>query len=138
MRYLLSIRKSVYYIIRHNKNTCSYKLKLNILQPYLGNEKTKMWLCVTRRLRSAWAPDQSEKRLCCPHKQILCLESSLDAHSFCWFCHDSQSRILILYILWIHCVDNIRIYYEFEGSLEKSVPRITVWHYEACRDYKNL
>ena len=103
------------YIIRHNKHTCSYKLKLNILQPYLGNEKIKMWLRVTRRLRSAWAPDQSEKRLGCPHKEVLCLEFSLDAY----FCHDSQSRILILYILWIHCVDNIRMFHECEGRIEK-------------------
>ena len=26
----------------------------------------------------------------------------------------------------------IRIYPECEGRIEKSVPRITVWHYEAC------
>ena len=28
---------------------------------------------------------------------------------------------------------NIRIYPECEGWIEKSVPRITVWHHEACR-----
>ena len=27
---------------------------------------------------------------------------------------------------------NIRIYHECEGRIEKSVPRITVWHHEAC------
>ena len=27
----------------------------------------------------------------------------------------------------------IRIYHECEGGIEKSVPRITVWHQEACR-----
>ena len=32
----------------------------------------------------------------------------------------------------------IRIYHECEGRIEKSVPRITVWHHEACQDYKNL
>ena len=26
----------------------------------------------------------------------------------------------------------IRIYHEYEGGIEKSVPRITVWHQEAC------
>ena len=28
---------------------------------------------------------------------------------------------------------NIRICHEFEGETEKSVPRITVRHHEACR-----
>ena len=27
---------------------------------------------------------------------------------------------------------NIRIYHEYEGRIEKSVPRITDWHHEAC------
>ena len=27
----------------------------------------------------------------------------------------------------------IRIYHECEGRIEKSVPRIAVWHHEACR-----
>ena len=27
----------------------------------------------------------------------------------------------------------IRIHHEFEGGIEKSVPRITDWHHEACR-----
>ena len=33
--------------------------------------------------------------------------------------------------------DNIRIYHECEGRIEKSVPRITIWHHEACRVMKN-
>ena len=31
----------------------------------------------------------------------------------------------------------IRIYHECEGRIEKSVPRITVWHHEACRVMTN-
>ena len=31
----------------------------------------------------------------------------------------------------------IRIYHECEGRVEKSVPRITVWHHEACRVMTN-
>ena len=27
----------------------------------------------------------------------------------------------------------ITIYHEYEGGIEKSVPRITDWHHEACR-----
>ena len=30
-----------------------------------------------------------------------------------------------------------RIYHGCEGRIEKSVPRITVWHYEACRVMTN-
>ena len=33
--------------------------------------------------------------------------------------------------------DNIRIYHECEGRIEKSVPRIAVWHHEACRVMTN-
>ena len=29
-------------------------------------------------------------------------------------------------------MQNIRIYHECEGRMEKSIPRITVWHHEAC------
>ena len=32
---------------------------------------------------------------------------------------------------------NIRIYHECEGRIDKSVPRITVWHREACRVMTN-
>ena len=31
----------------------------------------------------------------------------------------------------------IRIYHEYEGRIEKSVPRIAVWHHEACRAMTN-
>ena len=31
----------------------------------------------------------------------------------------------------------IIIYHECESSIEKSVPRITVWHHEACRVMTN-
>ena len=33
--------------------------------------------------------------------------------------------------------ENIRIYHEYENGIEKSVPRITVWHHEACRVITN-
>ena len=33
---------------------------------------------------------------------------------------------------WLVAGENIRIYHECEGRIEKSVPRITVWHHEAC------
>ena len=29
--------------------------------------------------------------------------------------------------------ETIRIHHEYEGGIEKSVPRITDWHHEACR-----
>ena len=31
----------------------------------------------------------------------------------------------------------MRIHYECEGRMEKFVPRITVWHHEACRVMTN-
>ena len=65
-------------------------------------------LSAQRRLRSAWASAQSDQSLRCPHEECLgpqvpieltaktlirlggCpgwFESSLGAHSVCWFCH---------------------------------------------------
>ena len=35
------------------------------------------------------------------------------------------------------CMENISIYHECEGGIEKSVPRITDWHHEACRVMTN-
>ena len=32
---------------------------------------------------------------------------------------------------------NVRIYHKCEGRIEKSVPRIAVWHHEACRMMTN-
>ena len=70
--------------------------------------KPTKWLCVQRRLRSAWASAQSDQNFRCPHEKTLrpqlpiertaktlirlggCpgrSESSLGAHSFCWLCH---------------------------------------------------
>ena len=33
--------------------------------------------------------------------------------------------------------ETIRIYHECDGRIEKSVPRIDVWHHEACRVMPN-
>ena len=35
------------------------------------------------------------------------------------------------------CLHTIRMYHECEGRIEKYVPRITVWHHEACRVITN-
>ena len=34
-------------------------------------------------------------------------------------------------------LDKIRIHHEFESGIGKSVPRITIWHHEACRVMTN-
>ena len=65
--------------------------------------KPTMWMYAQRRLRSAWASAQSDQSLRCPHEETWVLsypvcaqqrlwcpvwsESSLCAHSCCWFCH---------------------------------------------------
>ena len=70
--------------------------------------KPSKWVCAQRRLGSAWASAQSDQSLRCPLEESLgpelpiertaktmirlggCpgwSESSLGAHSFCWFCH---------------------------------------------------
>ena len=78
--------------------------------------KPTKWMCTQWRLRSAWASVQSDQSLRCPHEEtsgpllpIECTaktlirlgrcpgwsESSLGAHSFCWFCH-----VVAHFILW--------------------------------------
>ena len=80
--------------------------------------KPTKWLCAQRRLRSAWASAQSDQSLRCPHEESLgrylpiqctaktlirlgrCLgwsESSLGAHSFCWFCHVAAQVLIRLH-----------------------------------------
>ena len=69
--------------------------------------KPTEWLCAQRLLRSAWASTQSDQRLRCALGGLLRTqaffmrtstaktligcpgwsESSLGAHSFCWYCH---------------------------------------------------
>ena len=41
-------------------------------------------------------------------------------------------------LVWVATpMDNMRIYHECEGRIEKSVQRIAVWHHEACRMMNN-
>ena len=77
---------------------------------YMSRDMTKptKWVCAQQRLGSAWASAQSDQSLRCLHEESLgpllaikrtaktlirlggCpgwSESSLGAHSFCWFCH---------------------------------------------------
>ena len=52
------------------------------------------------------------------------------------------NRVLTWFIKHIKSVlifvKNIRIYYECEGSIEKSVPRVAVCHHEACFFYLKI
>ena len=64
---------------------------------YMSHNMTKptKWVCAQRRLRSAWASAQSDQCLRCAlplwvaKDPSFLHESSLGAHSFCWFCHVS-------------------------------------------------
>ena len=40
---------------------------------------------------------------------------------------------VISFFLFVQESVSIRIYHECEGMTEKSVPRIAIWHHEACR-----
>ena len=79
--------------------------------------KTTKWLCAQRKLRSAWASAQSDQSHRCLHEESLCpylptehtaktlirlgrcpgwSESSLGAHSFCWFCHVAFQLLFLI------------------------------------------
>ena len=49
-----------------------------------------------------------------------------------------NGRFTLVYCTLNSTKDNIRIYHECEGRIEKSVPRVTVWHHEACRVMTNV
>ena len=97
--------------------------------------KPTKWVRAQRRLRSAWASAQSDQSLRCPHEERFCpslpiertaktlirlggcpgwSESSLGAHSLCWFCHVAAHLwlfyVLRVCILWIDVVLIIFIY----------------------------
>ena len=74
--------------------------------------------------------------LCQGYQSIKC-RSRPPGHKACW---NSIPRTIILQGLPLTAMtaaENIRIYYEYEGKIEKSVQRITVWHHEACRVMTN-
>ena len=72
----------------------------------------------------------SEGQLACANEQ-QCINRELwcDGAADC----DDESDEQGWWVLCICMLYNIRIYHECEGRIEKSVPRITVWHHEACR-----
>ena len=45
-----------------------------------------------------------------------------------------QKNQMTLFLVSINSnlIMNIRIYHKCEGRIERSVPRITFWHHEAC------
>ena len=92
------------------------KVQLVFLNMSRDMTKPTKWLCIQRRLRSAWASAQSDQSLRCSHetmgpqlpiehttKTLIRLggcpggsESLLGANSFCWFCH-VPAQMFVLY-----------------------------------------
>ena len=83
--------------------------------------KPTEWLCARRRLRLAWVSAHTDQSLRCPYEESLgpllatertaktlirlggCpgwSESSLGAHSFCWFCQWGGSYVFV-YFVWV-------------------------------------
>ena len=51
--------------------------------------------------------------------------------------YDSACNVMLDLVSYFKAFENIRIYHECEGKIEKSVLRIAVWHHEACRVMAN-
>ena len=51
--------------------------------------------------------------------------------------NELRHDFLTKYVPEIGIVNNIKIYHECEGGIEKSVSRIAVWHHEACQGMTN-
>ena len=69
-----------------------------------------------------------------------CTGSSESTHvkiPHCWKSRVTAKLHVVLVQLVAGQIINIRIYHECEGRIEKSVPRITVWHHEACQVMTN-
>ena len=45
-----------------------------------------------------------------------------------------ESKAIFVFRSWGH---NIRIHHECEDEMEKSVPKIAVWHHKACGEITN-
>ena len=46
---------------------------------------------------------------------------------------DKHLEMPVIVLIYCYTCENIRICHECEDGIEKSVPRITDWNYEACR-----
>ena len=100
---------------RHSKDAdsmankdCTLLIKVcTVCQDQLSHNMTKQtkWVCALRRLRSAWASDQSNQSLRCPHEESLGL-SLRWAHSHfvgfdnCSTWISSRERMAIEMISW--------------------------------------
>ena len=51
-------------------------------------------------------------------------------------CIETDELVLLLYFKH-QLLRDIRIHHECEGRIEKSIPRITIWHHEACQVMAN-
>ena len=63
------------YVIVKNAGVVSERLLMNfiLLLHYMSRDMTKQtkWVCVQRRLRSAWASAQSDQSIRCPHEEAF-------------------------------------------------------------------
>ena len=73
----------------------------------------------------------------CPYFVLSSSKGSGDACTSEPSLHNSERSTIIPGSNVFLLVYVIRIYQECEGSIEKSVPRITVWHHETCRVMTN-
>ena len=96
------------YVVAHAlHNQFDLSLFINNWAASWQNQQNGM--CTQRRIRSAWASDQSDQSLRCPHmkkdwvlsypnertaKTLIRLKSSLGAQSFCSFCHEAAHLII--------------------------------------------
>ena len=78
---------------------------LSLAGHHMRRDMTKptKWLCAQRRFRSAWVSAQLSS---CGQRRLVRLggcpgwsESSLGAHSFCWFCHVAAHMLFGLMFL---------------------------------------
>ena len=71
----------------------------------------------------------------CINKKRLCIVCFTESIFF-----KPARELQLSFMKCIFCnmlLQHIRIYHECEGGIEKSVPRITDWHHEACRVMTN-
>ena len=62
-----------------------------------------------------------------------CLHGAKENQSLSLIPTDGRAvKIDVLMSFFLRISNNIRLYQECEGRKENSVPRIAVWHHEAC------
>ena len=116
----------------HRDHSILYALVCEKEFSHMGKNNGSPHLVCKDKMSNIWPESSSLSLLCVRAMKILgyaklpelmLLDDALGTKNVCWPYIDGNSFLKN---------ESIRIHNECEGRIEKSVPRIAVWHHEAC------